>query len=73
MLTKACWEDYKEVVQAARDQVRKAKTQIELNLARDIKENKKKFYRYICDKKKVRDVGPLQKETEGYREIWGAQ
>ncbi len=30
----------------------------------DIKGNKKKFYRYISDKKKVRvDVGPLQKET----------
>ena len=29
------WEDYREVVWAARDQVRKAKTQIVLNLARD--------------------------------------
>ena len=37
------WKKYKEVVWAARDQVRKAKTQTELNLARDKKENKKKF------------------------------
>ena len=37
------WEGYTEFVQAARDQVRKAETQTELNLARDKKENKKKF------------------------------
>jgi len=54
------WFNCKEVVQEARDQVRKAKIQIELNLARDIKVNKKKFYIYICDKRNVReDVGPL--------------
>jgi len=45
------WVNYKEVVQAAKDQVRKAKTQIELNLARDIKGNKKKFYGGIGDKR----------------------
>lgn len=57
---------YREVVQTARDQVRKAKTQIELNLAGDIKGSKKKFYRYISDKRKVgEDVGLLWKET-GY-------
>ena len=47
------WEGYREVVQTPRDQVRKAKTQTELNLARDTKGNKKKFYRYISDKKNV--------------------
>ena len=53
-------EDYKEAVQTARDQVRNAETQIELNLARDIGGNKKTFYIIISDKKKVReDVGPL--------------
>jgi len=46
------------------DQKRKAKTQTELNLARDIKGNKKKLYRYISDKTKARkDVGPLWRET----------
>jgi len=45
------------------DQGRKAKALIELNLARDVKGNKKSFYRYISDKRKVRDnMGPLQKE-----------
>ena len=58
------WESYKEVVRAARDQVRKAKTQIELNLARNTKGNKRKFYKYISDKRKAKeDVCPLWKET----------
>ncbi|PKU42736.1 hypothetical protein llap_6956 [Limosa lapponica baueri] len=38
------WDEYREIVQADRDQVRKAKVQIELNLARDIKGNKQSFY-----------------------------
>ncbi|PKU42697.1 rna-directed dna polymerase from mobile element jockey-like [Limosa lapponica baueri] len=59
----AC-EEYRETVPTARDQVRKAKAQIELNLARDIKANKKSFCTYVDDKRKTReDVGPLQKET----------
>jgi len=33
------WEEHREVVRAARDQVRKAKPLMELNLARDIKGN----------------------------------
>ncbi|KFV09134.1 hypothetical protein N340_03481, partial [Tauraco erythrolophus] len=58
------WEEYRAIVQATRDQVRKAKALIELNLARDIKGNKKNFYRYVSDKKRSREnVGPLQKET----------
>ncbi|PKU36536.1 rna-directed dna polymerase from mobile element jockey- hypothetical protein [Limosa lapponica baueri] len=59
------WEDYRETVRAARDQVKKAKAQTELNLARDIKGNKKNFYKYVRDKGKTReDVGPLRKEKE---------
>ncbi|KAK4823706.1 hypothetical protein QYF61_005772 [Mycteria americana] len=46
------------------DQIRKAKALIELNLARDVKGNKKSFYRYVGDKRKTREnVGPLWKET----------
>ena len=57
------WEEYRETVRAARDQVRKAKALIELNLARDIKGNKKSFYRYISDKRRTREnVGPLWNE-----------
>jgi len=37
---------------------------IELNLARDVKGNKKRFYRYIIDKRKTRkNVGSLRKKT----------
>ncbi|GAB0180313.1 hypothetical protein GRJ2_000496600 [Grus japonensis] len=61
---RGAWEEYREIVRAARDQVRKAKALIELNLARDIKGNKKSFYRYISDKRKTgENVGLLQKET----------
>ncbi|GAB0204204.1 hypothetical protein GRJ2_002886000 [Grus japonensis] len=57
------WEEYRESIQAARDQVRKAKAVIELNLARDVKGYKKSFYRYVSDKRRTREnVGPLQKE-----------
>ncbi|GAB0177396.1 mitochondrial enolase superfamily member 1 [Grus japonensis] len=53
------WEEYREIVRAARDQVRKAKALIELNLARDTKGN-----RYVSDKRKTREnVGPLRNET----------
>jgi len=31
------WEEYRQIVQAARDQVKKAKALIELNLARGVK------------------------------------
>ena len=57
------WE-YREIVQAARNQVRKARALIELNLARDVKGNKKSFCRCVSDKNVARDnVSPLQKET----------
>jgi len=40
------WEEYRDVVHMCRDRVRKAKAQIELNLVRDVKNNKKEFYKY---------------------------
>jgi len=48
-------EEYREVVRAARDQVRKDKDLTELKLARDEKDNKKSFYMYISGKRKVRE------------------
>jgi len=57
------WEEYREIVQTAREQVRKAKALIELNLARDVKGNKKNFYRYVNDEKNTSEkVSPLWKE-----------
>ncbi|GAB0192220.1 mitochondrial enolase superfamily member 1 [Grus japonensis] len=57
------WEEYRETVRAASDQVRKAKALIEISLARDVKDKKKSFYRYVSDKRRMREnVGPLQNE-----------
>ena len=40
-----------------------AKALIELNLVRDVKGNKKSFYRHVGDKRKTKEnVGPLWKE-----------
>ncbi|GAB0183929.1 mitochondrial enolase superfamily member 1 [Grus japonensis] len=58
------WEEYRETVRAARDQVRKAKALTEISLARDVKDNKKSFYRYVSDKRRMREnVGPLWNKT----------
>lgn len=55
------WEECKGIVLAARDEVRKAKALIELNLARDVECNRKNFY--VGEKRKARkNVVPLQKE-----------
>ncbi|GAB0186323.1 mitochondrial enolase superfamily member 1 [Grus japonensis] len=58
------WEECRKTGPAARDQVRKAKALIEISLARDVKGNKKSFYRYVSDKRRTREnVGPLRNET----------
>jgi len=58
------WEEYREIVRVAREQVRKAKALTELNLSRDVKGNKKAFYRYVSDRRKTREnVGTLRKEA----------
>ncbi|GAB0185560.1 mitochondrial enolase superfamily member 1 [Grus japonensis] len=58
------WEKYRETVRAAREQVRKARALTEISLARDVKDNKKSFYRYVSDKRRTREnVGPLRNET----------
>lgn len=45
------------------NQVRKTKALTELNLDRDVKGNKKSFYRYVLDKRKTREnVSPLWNE-----------
>ncbi|KFP38997.1 hypothetical protein N324_03101, partial [Chlamydotis macqueenii] len=51
------WEDYREIVRAARDQVTKAKALRELNLAREVKGNKESFFRYVGDKRMIRENG----------------
>jgi len=52
------------VVRTCRDATRKTKAHLELNLARDIKNNKKGFFNYISSKRKGRDhVRPLLNEA----------
>jgi len=55
----ATWEEYSNVVKAHRDATRKAKVHLELNLARDVKGNKKSFFKYISSKRKTRDNAGL--------------
>ncbi|GAB0207675.1 mitochondrial enolase superfamily member 1 [Grus japonensis] len=60
------WEEDRDIVQACRDEVRKAKAHVELNLSRDVKDKKKGFHKYIEDKRKTREnVSPLLNEM-GY-------
>jgi len=40
----ATWEEYRSVVRACRDAMRKAKAHLELNLAGDVKDKKKSFF-----------------------------
>jgi len=57
-------EEYRSVVRACRDATRKAKVHLELNLARNVKDNKKGFFKYISSKWKTREnVGPLLNEV----------
>ncbi|GAB0202805.1 mitochondrial enolase superfamily member 1 [Grus japonensis] len=60
----ATWEEYRNVVRVRRDATRKAKAHLELNLARDVKDNKKGFFKYINSKRKTREnVGLLLNEV----------
>ncbi|GAB0210341.1 hypothetical protein GRJ2_003499900 [Grus japonensis] len=53
-------ENYKGIARACRDAVRKARAQLELKLARDVKNYKKGFFRYVNNKQKQKEnIGPL--------------
>jgi len=52
------WEKYRDAARLCRDEVRRAKVQLELNLARDAKNNKKGCYRYVNQKRKVKESVP---------------
>jgi len=56
----ATWEEHRNVVRACGDAMRKAKAHLEFNLAGDVKDNKKGFFKYISSKQKTREnMGPL--------------
>ena len=52
------WEEYSGVIRMCRGGTRKAKAQMELNLARDVKNNKKGFYRYIGRRRQAKESVP---------------
>ncbi|KGL73735.1 hypothetical protein N309_09201, partial [Tinamus guttatus] len=56
----ATWEEYRNIVRKCRDATRKAKARLESELARDVRDNKKGFYKYSSSKRKTREnVGLL--------------
>ena len=58
LLWKKGWttqKEYKEVVKMCREKIRKAKAQLELNLAAGVKGNKKLFYKCINSKRRTRE------------------
>jgi len=55
----ATWEEYRNAVRAFREAMRNAKAHLELDLARDVKDNRKGFFKYISSKRMTREnVGP---------------
>ena len=57
-------EEYRDAAQWCRDEVRRAKARLELNLARDAKTKKKGFYRCVSQKKEVKEsVPPLMSKN----------
>jgi len=59
------WEEYRDSARLSRVRVRKAKAQLELDLARGAKKDKKGFYGYINWKRKVQEgISPLVSNTD---------
>ncbi|MCQ4187459.1 reverse transcriptase family protein [Klebsiella pneumoniae] len=52
---RATENEYKEVVRMCRGEIRKAKAQLEFNLATGVKRNKKLFYKYINSKRRTKE------------------
>ncbi|KFQ24264.1 hypothetical protein N331_08672, partial [Merops nubicus] len=59
------WGEYRDTAWLCGDEVRKARVQLELNLARDAKENKKGFYRHMNQKRQVKKSIPSLKNSSG--------
>ncbi|KAK4810854.1 hypothetical protein QYF61_008826 [Mycteria americana] len=51
----ATQEDHKDVVRLCREEIRRAKAQLELNLATAVKDNKKCFYKYINNRRRAKE------------------
>ncbi|KAK4816387.1 hypothetical protein QYF61_016704 [Mycteria americana] len=51
----ATQEDYKGVARLCREKIRRAKAELELNLAAAVKDNKKHFFKYISSKRRAKE------------------
>ncbi|KAK4824994.1 hypothetical protein QYF61_022520 [Mycteria americana] len=51
----ATQEDYRDVMRLCREKIRRAKAQLELNLATAVKDNKKCFYKYISNRRRAKE------------------
>lgn len=61
-LRQATWEESRDTSRVCKDEVKKTKAHLEFNLVRDVKGNKKGFYRCISSKiKAMENAGPLLK------------
>ncbi|KAK4827186.1 hypothetical protein QYF61_015148 [Mycteria americana] len=50
----ASQEDYKGVARLCREKIRRAKAELDLNLAAAVKDNKKHFFKYISSKRRAK-------------------
>lgn len=58
------WEEYRDVIHIRTDGIRKAKVQMELNLARGLK-NSKRLYRYTDLRRKAKENVPILINVKG--------
>ncbi|KFQ27211.1 hypothetical protein N332_12830, partial [Mesitornis unicolor] len=54
----ASQEEYRATVRLCREKIRRAKEQLELNLASAVKDNKKGFYKYTGNKRRAKESLP---------------
>lgn len=55
----ATWKEHKNIIRVCRDVKKKVKVHLELNLAKNVKDNKK-YFKYISSKSMIREnMGPL--------------
>jgi len=76
----ATQEDYRGLIRSCREEIRKAKAQLELRLATAVRDNKKCFYKYINNKKRAKESlhplldarGNIDNEDEEKTEVLNA-
>ncbi|XP_053914607.1 hyccin isoform X2 [Cuculus canorus] len=61
----ASWVDYRDKVRSCREKIRRAKAQLELKLAKSVKDNIKSFYKYINRKRRTRQNIQSLVDAEG--------